>query len=164
MRSVIGAAIAQVVLLDRLENTNDITFDIWSYHLTTQFVVSLSIITVCIPYVRNVLLGFESGMFQTGGFRLGKLMPAKNSKPDGSPDGAPKDDGTDEGSTLDGTKVYAGIKPGVDGVQFESNRAVAEATSPDEQWDDGSESSQAQIIRTTREWTVDYDNRMDAMV
>lgn len=103
-------------------------------------------------------------MFQTGGFRLGKLMPTKNSKPDGQPGGAPKDNSTDEGSTLGATKVFAGIKPGVGGVQFEANRAVAEATSPDEQWDDESQSSQAQIIRTTREWAVDFDSRKDAVV
>jgi hypothetical protein len=34
------------------------------------FVQGLSIITVCIPYIRNMLLSMESGMIQTGHFRL----------------------------------------------------------------------------------------------
>ena len=34
---------------------------------------NLSVITVCIPYIRHVLAGLESGMLQTGAFRLHKL-------------------------------------------------------------------------------------------
>lgn len=48
----------------------DRTFYSWKYILTTVFVQGLSIITVCIPYIRNLLLGIESGMIQTGHFRL----------------------------------------------------------------------------------------------
>ncbi|KAI2466143.1 hypothetical protein F4781DRAFT_366040 [Annulohypoxylon bovei var. microspora] len=48
----------------------DRTFHAWKYLLTTVFVQGLSVITICIPYIRNLLLGMESGILQTGHFRL----------------------------------------------------------------------------------------------
>ncbi|TGJ88084.1 hypothetical protein E0Z10_g641 [Xylaria hypoxylon] len=48
----------------------DVTFYAWKYLLAIVFVQGLSIITVCIPYIRNLLLGMESGMIQTGHVRL----------------------------------------------------------------------------------------------
>jgi hypothetical protein len=70
---VIGAVVAQLALLIRHRKTQDITFDIWSYYLAAQFVQSLSVITACVPYIKNLLLGVESGMFQTGHFELSTL-------------------------------------------------------------------------------------------
>lgn len=42
----------------------------WQYNLTTQCRLNLSVFTVCIPYVKNLLLGIEFGFFQTRDFRL----------------------------------------------------------------------------------------------
>ncbi|KAI0883456.1 uncharacterized protein GGS22DRAFT_31024 [Annulohypoxylon maeteangense] len=68
---VIGAFVAQFYEAQILKShIVDRTFHIWKYLLTTVFVQALSIITVCIPYIRNLLLGMESGMIQTGHFRL----------------------------------------------------------------------------------------------
>ncbi|KUJ16113.1 uncharacterized protein LY89DRAFT_75073 [Mollisia scopiformis] len=69
--AVMGAFAAQFYEAQSLETQLlDKTFDTWRYHVTTVFVQGLSIITVCIPYIRNLLLGMESGMIQTGHFRL----------------------------------------------------------------------------------------------
>ncbi|KAI6081283.1 hypothetical protein F4821DRAFT_249690 [Hypoxylon rubiginosum] len=68
---VIGAFIAQIYEAQSLKSQLiDRTFDSWKFLLTMVFVQGLSIITVCIPYIRNFLLGIESGMIQTGHFRL----------------------------------------------------------------------------------------------
>ena len=51
-------------------NLDDWTFHSWRWFLASVLVQGLSIITVCIPYIRNLLLSMESGMIQTGHFRL----------------------------------------------------------------------------------------------
>ncbi|KAF2803039.1 uncharacterized protein BDZ99DRAFT_454335 [Mytilinidion resinicola] len=69
--TVIGAFVAQLYEAQSLKtHILDWTFHAWKYLLTMVFVQGLSIITVCIPYIRNLLLGMESGMIQTGHFKL----------------------------------------------------------------------------------------------
>ncbi|KAI1455325.1 hypothetical protein F4805DRAFT_436384 [Annulohypoxylon moriforme] len=69
--AVVGTFIAQLYEAQSLKSyLFDRTFYGWKYLLTTVFVQGLSIITVCIPYIRNLLLGMESGMIQTGHYRL----------------------------------------------------------------------------------------------
>ncbi|KAH9908479.1 hypothetical protein F4778DRAFT_717358 [Xylariomycetidae sp. FL2044] len=68
---VIGALAAQLSQARSLKSQHlDPTFHAWKYLLTTVLVQGVSIITVCIPYIRNLFLGMESGMIQTGHFRL----------------------------------------------------------------------------------------------
>ncbi|KAI1748112.1 hypothetical protein F4782DRAFT_383549 [Xylaria castorea] len=73
---VIGTFAVQIYEAQNLKlHRSDLTFHAWKYLLTTVFVQGLSIITVCIPYIRNLLLSMESGMIQTGHLRL----PSRNS-------------------------------------------------------------------------------------
>ncbi|KAI0168941.1 hypothetical protein GGR52DRAFT_497692 [Hypoxylon sp. FL1284] len=66
-----GAFIAQIIEARALKSERvDRTFQSWKFLITMIFVQGLSIITVCIPYIRNLLVGMESGMIQTGHFRL----------------------------------------------------------------------------------------------
>ncbi|KAI0113568.1 hypothetical protein GGR51DRAFT_556717 [Nemania sp. FL0031] len=68
---VIGTFVVQLYQAQSLKmQPFDQTFYAWKYLLATVFVQGLSIITVCIPYIRSLLLGMESGMIQTGHFRL----------------------------------------------------------------------------------------------
>ncbi|OTA98289.1 hypothetical protein M426DRAFT_28588 [Hypoxylon sp. CI-4A] len=68
---VIGAFVAQICEAQSLKPiVRDRTFHAWKLILTMVFVQALSIITVCIPYIRTVLLVVESGMIQTGHLRL----------------------------------------------------------------------------------------------
>ena len=157
--------IAQLILLSQLRGTIDVTFDSWSYQLASQFVMSLSIISVCIPYMRNVLMGFESGMFQTGTFRLDNLGTSKSTKHDnlagtGSTATAVTASAPHDGShTRDESHVFAGTDVR-DGAQpFGQVTTTAEATTPKDDWDQESQSSQAKIIKTTRGWAVDYDGK-----
>ncbi|KAL8814862.1 MAG: hypothetical protein Q9223_005954 [Gallowayella weberi] len=96
---------------------------------------------------------------------LRQITPVKNARLDNPPKVVSNITGTEDPKSLgqacagDGAQVFAGQAPQIQNMQFEGNRAVAEAISPDEYWDTGSQSSQANIIRTTREWIVDYDDR-----
>ena len=66
-----GAFAAQLYEAQSLKtHLLDRTFHAWKYLLTIVFVQGFSIISVCIPYIRNLLLGMESGMIQTGHFGL----------------------------------------------------------------------------------------------
>ena len=167
MPRVVAVVIVQLVLLERLRDTRDVTFDIWSYQLTTQFVMSLSIVMVCVPYIRGVLVGFESGMFQTGTFRLGNLGTAKPTDHDSPPGAGSKDTATapsvvPSDSRMQGEcRVYTGTDTRNGEMPLGQSTSVAEATTPREDWDTESQSSQAQIIKTTRGWAVDYDGRKD---
>ncbi|KAI1390833.1 uncharacterized protein F4822DRAFT_164400 [Hypoxylon trugodes] len=68
---VVGAFAAQFHEAQELKSQlSDRTFHSWKFLLTMVFVQGFSIITVCIPYIRNMLLSMESGMIQTGHFRL----------------------------------------------------------------------------------------------
>ncbi|KAJ8128325.1 hypothetical protein O1611_g5308 [Lasiodiplodia mahajangana] len=68
---VVGTFVVQLYQAQSLRmQLYDQTFHAWKYLLATVFVQGLSIITVCIPYIRSLLLGMESGMIQTGHFRL----------------------------------------------------------------------------------------------
>ncbi|KAI3335886.1 hypothetical protein F4824DRAFT_510456 [Ustulina deusta] len=68
---VIGTFAAQIYQARSLKlQFDDLTFHSWKYLLVIEFVQGLSIITVCIPYIRTLLLGMESGMIQTGHFTL----------------------------------------------------------------------------------------------
>ena len=162
-----GAAIAQLILLDQLRDTTDMTFDVWSYQLATQFVMSLSVITVCIPYMRNVLMGFESGMFQTGAFRLDNLGTSKTTNHDSPPGAGSEAIATTNSAphTSSHRRGECHIFTGMDTREAEQPlgqiASVAEATMPRDDWDEESHSSRAKIIKTTREWAVEYDSRRD---
>lgn len=62
--SVVGAIIAQLTSLRRISRSTDKTFDGWPYDLSTVIVYNLSIITGCVPFVKNFMLGLESGMIR----------------------------------------------------------------------------------------------------
>ena len=126
---------------------------------------NLSVISACVPYIKNVLLGVESGMFQTGRFRLATLR--KNSHRTQEYDLSGERSGKEtaaEPSALCGQQSSAGISH--DNVAKETpqqnpfsaeNIATAESVTPIEEWEGGSQSSRANIIRETREWYVDYE-------
>lgn len=166
--SVIGAILVQLVLLGRLLESEDITIAIWSYQLVTQFVINLSVITVCIPYMRSALMGIESGMFQTGNFHLRRLgagkPPQETQHPSegsgGSAVVAPKISELNQ-INEDGL-IYTGSNLGMADALGERN-TIVKATTPDEHWDDQSQSSHTRIIKTTREWTIDYNNGGDPL-
>ncbi|KAI1738161.1 hypothetical protein F4680DRAFT_426289 [Xylaria scruposa] len=79
---VIGTLTVQIYEAQSLKlHLHDPTFHGWKYLLITVFVQGLSIITVCIPYIRNLLLSIESGMIQTGHFRLPSRHSAEGEFP-----------------------------------------------------------------------------------
>ena len=151
---VIGAVIAQLALLNQHRKTEDITFDTWSYYLSTQFVQNLSVITACVPYIKNVLVGVESGMFQTGHFQLSTLRKNADKPPERSEKGGTT--GTSARLSNHMSRQASHNMPRTNASQ-PGNFATAEAVTPNEEWDGGSQSSRANIIQETRVWHVGYD-------
>lgn len=166
---VIGAVIAQFIFLTGSRVSRDITFDNWPYYLSTQFVQHLSIITACIPYIKNVLLGLESGMFQTGHFHLQTLRAVQN-KPQHhgsiSAGCGRRHHTTASAKTSDHTNHQAScdivMDRSLDSTSFYAeNTAIAEAVTPVDDWDDHSQSSQANIInkRKSGGWVRHVNDR-----
>ena len=159
--SVIGAILAQLVLINHRESAQDPTFNFWPYYISTQFVQNLSVITACIPYVKNALVGIESGMLQTGHFHLSTFRKdaVQHEDPRSSMERTGKETKTGL-ETNDST-----VTPGFDGDTIHQNlsrvqnTATAESVTPNEQWDRESQSSRAHIITKTRGWEVGYEDQ-----
>lgn len=119
----------------------------WPYYLCTQFVQNLSIIAVCIPYIRSSLLGLESGMLQTGNFRLHKISTLPTKFGTRVP---PSSQWQKDASA--GTSQH--IQPTTQNVFPEQacNTTVVESAAENADWDGASQSSQSNIIRRTTEW------------
>lgn len=69
-QKIVVATVVQLIKLRELLQSQDPIFDGWQYYLTTQLIQNLSVITACIPYVKNLFLAMKSGFFQTGDFHL----------------------------------------------------------------------------------------------
>ncbi|KAI1280257.1 hypothetical protein F5Y07DRAFT_356397 [Xylaria sp. FL0933] len=79
---VVGGFAVQIYEAQSLNSQlSDWTFDSWKFILAMVVVQGLSIITVCIPYIRNLLLSIESGMIQTGHVRLQSRPSVETSFP-----------------------------------------------------------------------------------
>ena len=129
--------------------------------MSTQFVQNLSVVTVCIPYVRNVLVGLESGMLQTGAFHLRKVSATTTENTGSHPSAAskrPQNKGTSKQSedtdNQPSLAIMGGHRSDI-GPFHANNTAVVEANTPTEEWEGESQSSRAKIIKQTREWRID---------
>ena len=126
--------------------------------------MSLSVITVCIPYLRNALIGFESGKFQTGKFYLqwpgggGNSRQNKNDI-EGSSNIAMIPIVSRHRHNVERERIYAGGNRSNVNAIDEKSTSFVEAATPEELWDNHSQLSQPQGIRTTKEWTVNHESR-----
>ena len=163
---VVGAIVAQLILLGQLRETKDITFDSWAYYISTQIVQSLGLITACVPYIKNVLLGINSGMFQTGDFHLATLRKdsvlndESNTSTVRAGTGVATDISTLVTDNLDDKTAPGEVpvkSPHINPFQAQ-NIAVAEPVTPEEEWDGESQSSRANIIKQSRGWQVEFKN------
>ena len=68
-----AAIICQLVYLNRIENSNDLTFDIWRVTVCIQVIQSLSIIASCVFYMKPFLDSLETGFVQVGDLRRKQL-------------------------------------------------------------------------------------------
>ncbi|KAI9849538.1 MAG: hypothetical protein M1837_004158 [Sclerophora amabilis] len=168
---VIGAILPQLILLHRLRTSTDVTFDGWSYYLCTQCVQNLSVVAVCVPYIKNALLGLESGMIQTGDFHLRKIsspsMPndqhlppsdQRHQQPLASPR-QPKDTFA-RGQPLKPKQEDERMNRS----QFDADNTafVSESTAENGDGDGESQSSLAKIMRST-EWKIEYGTPEDTV-
>ena len=79
--SVITAAICQMVYLNRIKPSGDMTFEIWPVTVCTQIVQCLSIMTTCLVYLRPFLDSLETGFIQVGDLRR-QHVPGFGYRPD----------------------------------------------------------------------------------
>ena len=153
-----------MVKLHQLRDSRDITFDSWAYCLCIQFVQDLSVITVCIPYIKNALAGLESGMLQTGDFRLQRPSKLSSSQKSRSlaQSGSSREQRTFVSSQQDGKSAKRrsfelnpmGLS---DPKPFgPPNTVVIESSTGG--GDQSSQSSQTRIIKKTTEWRIDRDD------
>lgn len=163
--AVVGAIIGQLDQVNRLRDTSD-TFDVWPYVLCTQLVQNLSIITACIPYIKNLLVGLESGMMQTGDFKRRKNSPG-SSPYNGSL--------VHSSARRQGTLASANYPPNLARGKGSAELNIADnlhlgpldthynsvmaAPASDVGWDGGSQSSRSKIIKKTTEVQVDYERQ-----
>ena len=154
---VIGAIIAQLIQLEQLRTSKDATFDYWRYGLSTQIVQCSSVITVCAPSIKTFLTSIESGMIQTGHFQLRATPTSSDSS------SASRTANRQASSTA--AKRHNGI---MNFDQFSElnehslvsrNIAVVEFGDDVIRSDGVSRSSEAQTIKKTTEWRVDYDTQ-----
>ncbi|KAL8825273.1 MAG: hypothetical protein Q9191_004512 [Dirinaria sp. TL-2023a] len=164
--AVIGAIGAQLSQLSTLDDPMDLTHTSWRFYLCTKFVQDLSIITACIPYIRYILVGLESGMMQTGDFHLHKTTPAassdqgSHSRSGGSHYGPTATTRARAADSIRRKNLEAenalSYRPG--GLIVENTTRV-EAFPPNEEiWERESQSSRADMITKTRGWKVEYHN------
>ena len=64
-----AAVVCQLVYLNRIENSDDLTFDIWRVTVCIQVVQCLSIITSCLFYMKPFVNSLETGFVQLGDLR-----------------------------------------------------------------------------------------------
>ena len=68
-----AAVLCQLVYLNRIQGSNDLTFDIWRETVCIQVVQSLSIIASCVFYMKPFLDSLETGFVQVGDLRRKQL-------------------------------------------------------------------------------------------
>ena len=162
LTSVAGAIGAQLSQLSTLGDAMDLTRSSWPFYLSTEFVQDLSIITACIPYIRNMIVGLESGMMQTGDFRLHKTTPVGStdqshtrsavSQDRRGPSTNARDNDSIRRKNLEAEKALS-LRPG--GLMVAHTTRV-EASPNEEIWEGDSQSSRADMITKTRGWDVEY--------
>ena len=160
---VVGAILAQLIELNRLRSSRDITYDSWPYSLCTQFVQNLSVITVCIPYIKNALIGLESGMLQTGDFHLRRPSAISTLKNKSNPSSGSKDQRTVVASYNDSQSAQRHsleLNTITEHNPFPANcKVVTKSSRENNAWDEESQSSQTGIIKKTTEWRIDHTTR-----
>lgn len=179
---VIGPIIAQLTQLTGLRSTTDITFDSWPYYISNQLVLNLSVLTVCVPSIKNFLIGLESGMIQIGDFHLrktgttsansGSINPTSSSnnthpnlptrvltinsnnlsENNFAPSGNAGGKQSSDGSHSINEDTVGVLLP----THINNVAHVAQSSSSENSnCDDGSFASKPKIVKTT-EWRVDY--------
>ena len=130
---------------------------------------NLSVITVCVPYIKNFLLGLESGMIRTGDFHLGKVSNTSTPESGSLPfPGARRqhqlnlftqqDDILTPSETPElNEATHSNV---ITGNAYES---VVAHSPENTSWDSESQSSRRKMIKKTTEWTVDFNAQTDVM-
>ncbi|EEP80780.1 predicted protein [Uncinocarpus reesii 1704] len=147
---VVTAVAFQLYFLNRVQTTRNATFDYWPMSICNQAVLSLAVVTACIPFLKPFMDSLESGLLRADDQyrRSGKGTYRYNlsgSKSSGRRAGRKETDEFNELGVLSSkrSRAYNGH-----GSQVESGVA---------DWESNSQSSHSRIIKETRTFAVDVE-------
>lgn len=159
--SVVAAAIAQMVVLNKTFHDPDVTYATWSVSVTNQLILCSSIMTACSAQLKPFLDSLRSsgmrldaitGSYQYKSQRYHGYHSNRNRFANYSSNHASQQRSINLRS-LTGMHAHPGNDLGV------SNEATVSATRPSPDWDEVSATSQSQIIREVRTFTVTEERR-----
>lgn len=159
--SVIAATVVQVYfLLNRTSGAYDLTYDPWIVVLLAEIVLTLSLVTACVPYLKPFMESLETGMIRASGgatsrghgFGFGDRSTSGRSKQYGY---ATKLSNKPSKSQLSGVKMDSLGFAGEEGKQHGRVTATISADGRGRaDSDEESQTSQSRIIRKTVGWSV----------
>lgn len=148
---------AQMVFTNRAANTTDPSFHLWKIILINQIVLTVSITTACIPYLRPFLDSVESGLLRSDDLRRRGLEGSYGYKSQPSRKSSSVPLSTVKSKRSE-TKVPTSDNP-IPLRPAQDNAAVTTVQADISGWEDAqSTSSQSRIIRYTNTWTVDSEH------
>ena len=133
------------------------TFDLWPVSLLGEFVITISLVTACIPYLKPFMESLESGVLHAGsgavarghGFGYGDRSDSRSRKYGPLSNLSAKPSRTHLGGVRMDNLGYAGEKDA-----FGRQTATVSAKGHGGDSDDDSQTSQSKIIRKTVGWSV----------
>ena len=166
-QSAVVAAVLELVYYAQAASSADASYDGWPAFFCNQFVLALSIITACVPYLKPLYLGLESGLLRSDDLRRQKFSSGHGY---GSSNftSSPTQGGNTEAIPLSGRRTKTLRLKDV-GVKLAGRRQAeveSTVTGSKETWDHGaagggvrgtdseSQNSRTDIIRHTTAWTV----------
>ena len=153
--SVIAAVICQIVFLNRIKPSGDLTFEIWPVALCAQVIQCLSIVATCLVYLRPFLDSLGTGFIQVGDLKRQHLPGFGYNPEEGSK--TPKEARSGLGFSSLRSKLSRSQIQNADVELQDKSRAdaspgdTANVEAEQHEWD---ANSRSRILRT-RTWTVE---------
>ena len=157
--SVIAAVVCQIVFLNRIKPSSDLTFAIWPVTLCAQLVQCLSIVATSLVYLRPFLDSLGTGFIQVGDLKR-QQTPGFGYNPDEGSKG-PKETRSGVSFSSLKSKLSRSQHQNVD-IELQDNAradvnpgTTANVEAAHHDWD---AHSRSRILRTTT-WTVEERHR-----
>ena len=131
----------KLVYWNRARYSHDLTFDVWPVALCTQTIQCMSITSFCFLYLKPLVEMLNPGFIRTDEFRRkGQLIPKGS---------------YNLSSMISGKESRKEDKNLARLARTDNNDTIITALENDSGWDGGSQSSEAQIIKETRTFTIE---------
>lgn len=158
---VIPATVCRLVYLPQALHTSDPTFDYYSFFLCTQLEMNISIVASCVPYLKPFFESLQGGMLS---IEVGRHSPSRTrshlSKGSYAMDRL-SSNGKDASSERAGFGTQRSLRPDADLFRNHTTvtMAVVDRRADGDGDSDTTAGSDKMIIKQTREWRVDYNDK-----